>query len=202
MFNGLQSPLLSMLFSGYLDASEPMHHSNTTQRLKILDVGPACPATVRFFSQIRSRLYFADLFAEQMQTSGSAGQDDSIELSFPTLENYPDGEQFDLCFLWDFLNYLDTPALQAFNLALQPFIHSGTRAYAFTTQSSRQPMPELLYGIEDQEHLCENLRSQLDLKLHTHSLSDLKDYFPCLNITRSRLLTDGRIEIFMSAHGN
>ena len=170
--------------------------------MKVLDVGPGRPETVRFFNQVRCRLYFADMFAEQIQLAENTAADAPENLSFPTLEAYPDGEQFDLCLLWDFLNYLDIPNLQAFNLALQPFIHSGTRAHAFTSQRSHLPTHELSYGIENQDHLSEGPRVHLEHELRSHSLAGIKDNFPCLNVSRSRLLTDGRIEIFMSAHGS
>jgi len=191
-----------MLCKGLFEDPEQLHLDGVVQRLKILDVGPARSNTVRFFNQIRCRLYFADLFAEQMQYAEIVTDDNTTENLFPTLESYPKGELFDLCFFWDFLNYLDTPKLQAFNLALQPFIHNGTKAHAFTTQNTRTAIQDLSYGIEDQDRLSEHPRDPLPLDLHNHSLADIKDHFPCLNTTRSRLLTDGRIEIFMSAHGS
>lgn len=191
-----------MLLSRHFDLSELTLVNNSGGRLKILDVGPAHAETVQYFSQVRCRLYVADLFAERAEFAESLTANDPDEVSFPTLESYPQDERFDICFFWDFLNHLDIPELKAFNLALQPFIHSDTSAHAFTAQNSRVTAQNLTYGIEGQDRLSERVRPRLPGKIHTHSLADLKDYFPCLNISRSRLLTDGRVEILMSAHGS
>ncbi len=202
MYQGLQSPLLTMLLNKHFNLSESTITNDSGRRMKILDVGPAFPETVQFFSQVCCRLYIADLFTERAELSGALPDDEPEEASFPTLESYPEDERFDICLFWDFLNHLDIPELKAFNLALQPFIHGGTTAHAFTTQNSRVATRGLSYGIEGHGRFSERERTTPSLNVHVHALSDFKDYFPCLNITRSRLLTDGRVEILMSAHGS
>ena len=207
----LASPLLPALFAGLVVSTPEQGSQNNTDhhRLKILDVGPALPETLKFFSQTRSRLYFADLFEEQLQLtyislSQNSEQDSeqgAVNADFPTLRAYPSEERFDLCLFWDFLNYLNPERLLAFSAALQPFIHRDTRAHAFTTQSTKTPITNLSYGIESYELLSERLRKDPALELHTHSLAELKRYLPCLSVTRSRLLTDGRLEVLMDAHG-
>lgn len=177
---------------------------NRTRRLKILDVGPALPETVAFFSQVRSRLYIADLFEEQLLRAKHSSELDSedgpdIEV-FPTLGGYPAGEQFDICLFWDFFSLLDEKKLQIFNRALQPFIHDKTRAHAFSTQNHKRPISNLSYGIDNTGTLNERVRSNTTSPTHIHSLPKLKRCLPCLHISRSRLLADGRLEILMDAN--
>ena len=195
---GLKSPLLPMLFDGFLNEPEV---AEQTHRLKILDVGPALPETVKFFGQFRCRLYFADLFEEQLLRTDILLNEEPDENTYATFRTYPRDEQFDICLFGDFLNFLDQKALQAFNLAIQPFIHRGTRAHAFGMQNKAKSLSNITYGIQDYDVLSERLRPDLALENYSHSLDDLKKLLPCFNIARSRLLIDGRLEILLTTHG-
>ena len=181
-----------MLFDGH-DAS---------QRLTVFDVGPATPETIAFFSQFKCRLYFADLFEEQHLWAPPSQDEQDIEPCFPSLDAYPSDELFDICLFWDFLNYLDQRALTAFNDAIRRFVHRTTRSHAFSTLNVSTTLNNVRYGIRQIDTLSVRNSSEPQPERHPHPQAEIKRLLPCLDIMRSRLLTDGRLEILLGAFGN
>ena len=173
------SLLLPKLFEGLPD----------DQRLTVLDLGPAVPETVEFFGQFRCRLYFADLFSEPI--------DGHTETDFQTLLDYPVQVQFDLCLFWDFLNLLDMDGLRAFDVALRPYIHRGTRAHGFAAMSAMQPLSIHHYGVRSTSEWVVRADPLARRAARPHPQALLKQALTCLEIKRGTLLREGRLEVLL-----
>ena len=170
------------------------------RRLSILEIGPALPETLEFFSRYKCRLHFAAMYTDpvlQMQK----GEFTEAELAahFTETFGFQKGTRFDLCLFWDFLNYLDDKALRAFNIAIRPYLHKTTRAHAFTVRTLNTSFPNQQYGI-DQAHMF-SIRPRPGAQPRTtpHTQAILVNLLSCFDIDQGMLLPDGRLEVLMSA---
>lgn len=159
------------------------------RRLTILDLGPAVPETVEFFGQYRCRLYFADLFSEPTDGDGAR--------SFQTLLDYPVQVQFDLCLFWDFLNLLSMDELRAFDAALKPYVHRGTRAHGFAAMSATHALSIHHYGVLSTHQLVVRADPLARRATRPHPQALLKQALTCLEIKRGTLLREGRLEVLL-----
>ena len=79
------------------------------RRLSILEIGPALPETVEFFSQYKCRLHFAAMYTDPvLQMQRSECTEAELVTHFTQTFGFQKGTRFDLCLFWDFLNYLMT----------------------------------------------------------------------------------------------
>lgn len=170
------------------------------RRLTVLEIGPALPETIEFFSQFKCRLHFAAMYTDpvlQMQLGDctEAQLAEHISQSF----DFPNGTRFDLCLFWDFLNYLDDKALRAFNTAIRPFLHKSTRAHAFTVRTLNTSFSNQQYGI-DQAHMF-SIRPRMGKQARTtpHTQAILVNLLSSFDIDQGMLLPDGRLEVLMTA---
>lgn len=173
---------------------------NPDRRLSVLEIGPALPETIRFFSQYRCRLHFAAMFSDpvlQMQPD-ELSEAELVE-HFNKSFDFPKGTRFDLCLFWDFLNYLDDKTLRAFNRALQPYIHKGTRAHAFTVRTLDTSFANQQYGIEQAHMFSIRPRTTKQARACPHTQAILVNLLSSFDIDKGMLLPDGRLEVLMSA---
>jgi hypothetical protein len=173
---------------------------NPDSRLSVLEIGPALPETIEFFSQYKCRLHFAAMYTDpvlQMQ-SGEYTEAELAEQISRSLD-FPKGTRFDLCLFWDFLNYLDDKALRAFNTAIRPFLHKSTRAHSFTVRTLNTSFSNQQYGIE-QAHMF-SIRPRMGQQARTtpHTQAILVNLLSCFDIDQGMLLPDGRLEVLMTA---
>lgn len=185
---------LSVVADGPTDDQEPRPARETT--LTVLDVGPAVPETVAFFSRYRCRLYVADLFPEQPERQGEGETEDE---PFQTLLDYPVQVQFDLCLFWDFLNLLDMDQLKAFNVALRPFVHRGTRAHGFAAMNAAHALSINTYGVRSTDELIVRPDPGGRRATRPHPQAMLNQALTCLEVKRGTLLREGRLEVLF--HG-
>lgn len=170
------------------------------RRLSVLEIGPALPETVKFFSQYRCRLHFAAMYSDpilQMQSDDLSEDElaDHIKQSF----NFPKGIRFDLCLFWDFLNYLDDKAVRAFNKAIEPCLQKSTRAHAFTVRTLDTSFPNQRYGIEQAHMFSIRQSNSAQAKTFPHTQAILVNLLPSFDIDQGMLLPDGRLEVLMTA---
>ena len=173
---------------------------NTSRRINVLDVGPALPETIQFFSPFRCRLHFAGLYSEALVREGGGEQSlDERVAAFRQCLAIPDGTRFDLCLLWDFPNYLDDTDLAAFSSALEPYLHVRTTGHAFAVRTSDTRLENRWYGI-DQPHLFTQ-RAPWDRqqRFFPHSQAILINLLTCFSIDRGMLLPDGRLEVALKS---
>lgn len=172
----------------------------TEQHFNVLDIGPAQPETLRFFSQFRCRLHFASLYSEPVVRDGigEMSKEEAAE-AFTKALAVSEDTRFDLCLLWDFPNYLDDAALSAFSDALAPCLHQRTLGHAFAVRASGTQLNNRWYGI-DQPHLF-TVRPPADTqpKLYPHAQAILINLLTCFAIDRGMLLPDGRLEVALRA---
>ena len=114
---------------------------DTDRTLNILDAGPAEPQTISFFRRFSCRLYVANLFNPSFPTRGL----DSAREFFDTVDQV----RFDVCFLWDYINYPDNDAFADFVSVLANHVHEQTRVYAIGAYSAQLPLRAYRYAIAD-----------------------------------------------------
>jgi hypothetical protein len=170
------------------------------RRLSILEIGPALPETIGFFSDFKCRLHFAAMYNDpilQVQ-DGDASEADMIKHLQESL-GFARGTRIDLCLFWDFLNYLNDKALQAFDKALEPYLYKGTRAHAFTVRTLDTSFANQQYGIREEHLFSIRPRSGTQPKTFPHTQAILVNLLSSFDIDQGMLLPDGRLEVLLSA---
>jgi hypothetical protein len=183
-----QSKVLGSLF----------RHLDPARRLEVLEIGPALPETVDFFSQFRCRLHFIDLYDEPFLR---ARQDELSETelrhAFEQRLSFREGTRLDILLFGDFLSFLDDRALRAFNSALRPWIHPGTRAHGFGVHHLAVKLEHQQYGIIDKETLSVRSRHTDTMPYHPHSQVEMADMLNCFAFERGLLLPSGKLEMVL-----
>lgn len=184
--------LQSKLIASLVGEPEPGH------RLTVLDIGPADPETVTFFSQFKCRLHFCDLFSEQiLHEQRDELEEKELARRFIELLDFPADTKFDICLFWDIFDYLDNPAIDAFNAALRPFIHTGTRAHGFGSMNGKTIIPNQSYGLKSVETLQIKQVPDRQLMGYPHPQAELKKILSDFDIRKGILMSDGRLEMLM-----
>ncbi len=173
-----------------------------SRRLTIFDVGTAVSTTVDFFSQFRCLLHFTNLYDEAVvrddpDPDAEVSEDELVE-QFQSALDLPPDTQIDICLFWDFLNYLDGPALRAFIRALRPFVHEDTRAHGFGMLNAKTVLANQRYGIKNLDCLSLHPRSDSQLAIYPHSQRELIELLGYFRISKSRLMADGRLEFLLN----
>lgn len=184
----------SKLFASVFEGFDP------EQRLTVVDVGLALPESLDFFSAYRCRLHFLDLFDEAV-IRDQQHQPSELELQqqFSELLQFPAGTRIDVCLLWDFLNYLDKPALRAFSAALKPWLHAGSRAHGMGVLNDQAALPYREYGILGPDQFNIRPRRGAQSPWYPHPQAQLVKYLDVFDVHRALLLPDGRLELLLDA---
>jgi len=167
-------------------------------RLTVLEIGPALHETVEFFSQFKCRLHFADLFHEAFVREQQAKlSEKELRHAFEEQFRFPPDTKIDICLFWDFLCYLDDPALKAFNAALRPWLHPGTRAHGFGVHHLAIRLENIQYGVLDKETLSIRPRRSEQLPYYPHSQIEMHEMLNCFDFERGLLLPEGKLEMLL-----
>ena len=177
------------------------------QPLTVLDVGYGVAETVAFFSRYPCRLHFAGIIgAPELETLPEEDVDGYLDDTFTRLCGFPADTMFDVCLLWDFLNYLSVPALRSFSRVLRPHLHRQTHGHGFgafkaTAPAMARGVPEtaLQYGVYDVDKLLVRPRLDGAAPGHSHSRAVLADSLGCFEIVRGTLLKEGTMELLLQA---
>ncbi|MDT8321554.1 MAG: hypothetical protein RQ826_13595 [Xanthomonadales bacterium] len=170
------------------------------QRLNVLNIGPALPETVDFFADAKCRLHFSDLFGERfVREEQQSWSEAELRNAFEDCLSFPAGTRLDLCFFWDFLCYLDDAALRAFDAALRPWLHAGTRAHGFGVHHMAIRLENRHYGIVRSDTLSLRERRFAAMTQHPHSQGEMQDLFGGFHFERGVLLADGKLELLMKS---
>lgn len=184
----------SLLFPTLFNKVGPDTH------LSILEIGPALPETIEFFSQYRCRLHFAAMYSDPiLQLQFADYSEAELADHITRTLDFPKGTRFDLCLFWDFLNYLDDKALRAFNTALRPFLHKTTRGHAFTVRTLSTSFSNQQYGIEQAHMFSIRPRVEKQARTFPHTQAILVNLLSNFDIDQGMLLPDGRLEVLMTA---
>jgi hypothetical protein len=167
------------------------------RRLNVLDVGPAVPETIEFFSRYKCRLTIGDLFAdERLRDPKIVAQAFEHQLRRLLGAQEP---KIDICLFWDYLNYLDVRAMRAFGNVLFPYLHRGSRAHAFGALNTTTPLAGFRYGVGDVDRFVVRKRAEGEEGRHPHPQADFRDSLTCFEIKRGTLLAEGRLEMLLHA---
>ena len=184
----------SKLLAGLFRNIDPEH------RLTVLEIGTALPETVDFFWEYRCRLHFLDLYdVPFLQNPDEPMSGKELQEAFSKQFNFPEGTRIDICLFWDFISFLDDAALRAFNHALKPFVHSGTRAHGFGVHHLAVKLEHLQYGIIDQDHVSMRKRPKVDMSYHPHSQIEMADMLNNFTFERGLLLPNGKLEMLLKS---
>ncbi|MEJ2384079.1 MAG: hypothetical protein P8Y54_06730 [Xanthomonadales bacterium] len=168
------------------------------KRLVVLEIGTALPETVDFFADYRCRLHFVDLYNEKfLREDRDTLDDDALRDAFEERLSFREGSRIDLCLLWDFLTFLDDRALRAFNEALKPWLHPGTRAHGFGVHHLAIRLENVQFGIVDTETLSVRPRASEPMTYHPHSQIEMADLFDGFAFERGLLLPNGKLEMLL-----
>ena len=167
-------------------------------RMTVLEIGPALSETVDFFSQFKCRLHFVDLFNEAfVRDEQSQLSEKELRHAFEEQFRFPVDTKFDICLFWDFLSYLDDPALRAFNSAIRPWIHSGTIAHGFGVHHLAIRLDNIHYGVLNKDTFSVRKRLSEQMSYHPHSQIEMHEMFTCFDFERGLLLPDGKLEMLL-----
>ena len=173
-------------------------HLDPDHRLEVLEIGPALPETVDFFSQFRCRLHFIDLYNEPfLRDRQEELSETELRHAFEKRLSFKEGTRLDICLFGDFLSFLDDRALRAFNSALRPWIHEGTRAHGFGVHHLAVKLEHQQYGIIDSETLSVRSRHTDSMPYHPHSQVEMADMLNCFAFERGLLLPSGKLEMVL-----
>ena len=169
------------------------------RRLSVLEIGPALPETIEYFSRYKCRLHFAAMYTDPvLQMQMGEYTENELADHFRQTFGFPKGTHFDLCLFWDFLNYLDDKALRAFNTAIKPYLHKTTRAHAFTVRTLDTSFSNQQYGIEQAHMFSVRPRTGVQGRTYPHTQAILVNLLASFDIDQGMLLPDGRLEVLMS----
>lgn len=184
------------------------------QPLTVLDVGFGVPETLSFFSGYRCRLHFAGLYdvgelaglAAAIDGSEEDGVEAQLESAFARVLALQPQTRFDICLLWDFLNYLPVPAVRAFSNVLRVHLHRQSMGHGFgafkanaPAMSGAAPERALQYGVWDGQRFVVRPRPDFTPPPFSHSRATLADSFNCFEIARGTLLREGTMELLLQA---
>jgi hypothetical protein len=182
----------SKLFPGLFRLVDVNH------RLTVMEIGPALAETVNYFSEFKCRLHFVDLYNEPFVREDQARlSEKELRHAFEEQFRFPQGTKIDICLFWDFLCYLDDSALRAFNSALRPWIHPGTRAHGYGVHHLAIRLENIQYGVLKKDQLSIRNRSSAQLPYHPHSQIEMHDMLNCFDFERGLLLSDGKLEMLL-----
>lgn len=168
-------------------------------RVTVLDLGPGCASTVRYFSDFVCHLVFYDIL--ECEHLIHPDEDADYVSAIKHCQRHmalPPNLQIDVLLLWDYLHFLDVKSIEALSIVLQPHVHQQTKAYGFGSLHSDKPMYRRRYGVHSAQEL--QLHESTDQPLpYAHSQQRLTDAFMCLRITRGTLLQEGHLELLFEA---
>jgi hypothetical protein len=168
------------------------------RRLTVLDVGAASPGTVDFFSQFKCRVHFRDFYSEPLVRDHElVGNEQDMGAQFRELIDFPDGTKFDICLFWDFLNYLNAPALRAFSAVLRPYIRHGTLGHGFGVHTADTRLKNQRFSLAGSSGFHVSDRRDAQPSYFARPQAELYDLLGYLDIDRGVLLPDGKVEILL-----
>ena len=155
--------------------------------LNILDAGPAEAQSIDFFRRYQCRLYVANLFNPAAPWHGL----ESVPEFFDTV----DGVRFDVCFLWDYINYLDHEAFAEFVSLLTDHVHEKTRLYAIGAYAVELPLRAYRYAISDADKVA--IRPTGGVVPQPRSRNEVVKAMRRYVVHRAALRRDNRLELLL-----
>ncbi len=172
---------------------------STGGRHVILDLGPAVGENVRFFAQLRCKLYIADLY-ESLFAPGIRQPENSrafqllLERELPTTS----GQPVDVILAWDLLNYLNRDQQRLLADAIAGFCHRSTQLFAMIATHKEMPARPTAFRVLDRQHLAYEPDRQWLRRSPRYTEPDLRRGLPDFEVDVSFLLRNGLQEYVLN----
>ena len=173
--------VLPLLFSGF----------DPPKRLNILDLGSAEPESVAFYHRFFARICITNAVDEW-----AAGVSPNL---YEALPEPAKGLCFDICLLWDSLNYLHGDVMKEFAQDVVGYLHKGTRIHAITAYTPSLAFDAHRYGILD--HCRMAIKPTSRTVPHPHSQTEIERVLPGFHIQRTVLKPGNRLELLLVHQG-
>lgn len=170
--------MLSLVFAG----------CDPSKRLSILDFGSSEPESVAFYNRYDATICIVNLIDEWTSANPSS-----------LFDIMPDGAKglcFDICLLWDSLNYLRADAMQDFAQDVAGFLHEGSRIHAIAAYAPTWAFDACRYAIDDHDRIVVKPRSQT--VPHPHSQIEIERALPGFRIQHTLLRPGNRLELLLA----
>ena len=164
-------------------------------RYKVLDLGPALPENLDFFSAYRCKLQIADL----TRSIATMEQENSLSKEALLADLSSDDEPYDIMLFWDIFNYMSTESIRLLMDTLAPGIKSGTRLHALNASTGNIPSyPNRYRIIGEDQLLCQQTSNEL-IPSPCHAQRVLEKQMPGFKVQGSLLLKNGIQEFLFQA---
>ncbi len=160
---------------------------NPADGLKILDLGSAEPESIAFYSRVGGQICVLDTVNQL-----SSRKPYSLIRELPRQAK---DMRFDICLLWDCLNYLDGRALMKFGMELSAHIHRHTRAHAIAAYTPTRAFRSYRYGLLNVQNLI--IKSRNQLTPHSHPKTKMDKALIGLRTTQTLLRAGNRLEMML-----
>jgi len=167
--------------------------------LTVLNVGPALPETVEFFSGFRCKLHIADLYTELPFRVPDDDHLPGLDSQLEEALELPGGALFDICLFWDVLNFMNREAIAVLMAKLRPHLHPGSRAHCFAVHSPKTPVATDYFGIVSSTEFRVRQRPEPPPDYQPHPQGELVSLLKFFQVDRSVLMPDRRIELLLNA---
>ncbi len=162
------------------------------RRLNILDLGSAEPESIAFYHH-----YFARICITNAVDEWASGVAPNLGEGLPEQAR---GLCFDICLLWDSMNYLGGDAMREFARDLADYLHKGTRIHVIAAYSPAWAFDAHRYGILDWGRLLIKPRSRA--VPYPHSQTAIERALPGFRIRHTVLKPGNRLELLLLHHSN
>lgn len=170
------------------------------KRLRVLEIGRAHSETVNFFSQFKCRLRFADLYSHVSLIEEQASHTEAeLSVGYRKALDIPKNEKFDLILLWDIMQYLSGSSIRALCGALEPHLHSESKAHGFGVHSILTPCERAEYSIVGMAEFRLKKGNLPDFQYLPHPQAELSGLLTVFRIERALLMGDGSVEMLLGA---
>ena len=202
------------LFRGYNRASSGKDHPKPQKSLglrsllpesedatlRVLDLGPARPANLEFFSRYGGQLTVADFYnGLRVTRAATTSEDDTRKAkAFAELLPFDKSARFDLILAWDLLNYLTPQEQHLLMTSLEPYCMAGTAILAFVSMRKEMPPAPSSYSIRDADTLVYEERRGRTRPCPRYVEGDLLKRMQGLTVENRYQLRNGMLEYVFS----
>lgn len=149
----------------------------SSQRNRVLDLGPMVAANFSFFSQLSCKIHFENL-DEFIQEYGKLSTQNLIYRLERYLLAHKEGEKFDVILSWDIFNYLELEAVQALLEKLKQHCKPDTLLHMFKYVSEDIPVLPRKFSIKDTQHVAIDTVDMRKRHVPQHNTSQLLKKIP------------------------
>lgn len=194
------------------DLVDRFHH---VDYLQVFDTGFAVSETIDHFVSRKCRLHFSAVY-EALQNPPTAkttakdgrlidkkAQEQALYQNwlqrFEQAMNFQHNTRFDVCFFWDFFNYMDDIALKAFSDALSPYLKETTVGHAYVLLKEGYPVLNRTFGLAAKDEIVVRPAHWPPLTANTRPQGRVTSMLENFRVNHSVLRRDGLLEISLRA---